>query len=128
MSYRGFKRLFGETSIERKCRIILGLGMLSLVSASFFFYGNQTEKLVWDQTKKKAAILVHTALIRRHFPNQIDGINLTPPSAPPSKVDAPQTESSKNETAKGESGQSARSTLLDKFQDSLPEDLRKYEV
>ena len=44
MSYRSFKHLLGETSLERKCRFIFGLGILVLVSGSFFFYGQKTEE------------------------------------------------------------------------------------
>ena len=46
MSYRSFKHLLGETSLERKCRFIFGLGILVLVSGSFFWYGQKTESLV----------------------------------------------------------------------------------
>jgi hypothetical protein len=35
MSYRTFKRLLGETSLERKCRFLFGGGLLLLVSGSF---------------------------------------------------------------------------------------------
>lgn len=66
MSYRGFKRLLGETSLERKCRLLLGGGLLLLVLVSFFSYGYQTEKLVWDQTKLTAQLLVNPVVLRRH--------------------------------------------------------------
>ena len=46
MSYRSFKHLLGETSLERKCRFIFGLGILVLVTISFFWYGQKTESLV----------------------------------------------------------------------------------
>ena len=46
MSYRSFKHLLGETSLERKCRFIFGLGILVLVTVSFFWYGQKTESLV----------------------------------------------------------------------------------
>ena len=46
MSYRSFKHLLGETSLERKCRFIFGLGILLLVTVSFFLYGKKTEELV----------------------------------------------------------------------------------
>ena len=48
MSYRSFKHLLGETSLERKCRFIFGLGILVLVSGSFFWYGQKTENLVLE--------------------------------------------------------------------------------
>ena len=44
VSYRSFKHLLGETSLERKCRFIFGLGILLLVTVSFFLYGKKTEE------------------------------------------------------------------------------------
>ena len=32
MSYRAFKRLLGETSLERKCRFLFGAGTLLLIT------------------------------------------------------------------------------------------------
>ena len=43
MSYRTFKHLLGETSLERKCRFIFGGGILALVTLSFYWYGQKTE-------------------------------------------------------------------------------------
>ena len=37
MSYRSFKHLLGETSLERKCRFIFGGGILVLVTFSFYW-------------------------------------------------------------------------------------------
>ncbi len=62
MSYRSFKHLLGETSLERKCRFIFGLGILVLVSFSFFWYGQKTESLVMKQTTQTARMLVQTAV------------------------------------------------------------------
>lgn len=70
MSYRGFKRLLGETSLERKCRLILGGGMFVLILISFIFYERQTEKLVWDQTQLTGQLLVNRTLLARHWPGE----------------------------------------------------------
>jgi signal transduction histidine kinase len=61
VSYRSFKHLLGETSLERKCRFIFGLGILVLVSASFFWYGQKTESLVKKQTTQMARLLADNA-------------------------------------------------------------------
>lgn len=66
MSYRSFKRLLGETSLERKCRLLLGGGIFLLVLASFFVFGYQNEKLVWSQTAKTAELLVYPTLLETH--------------------------------------------------------------
>jgi two-component system, NarL family, sensor histidine kinase BarA len=67
VSYRSFKHLLGETSLERKCRFIFGLGILVLVTASFFWYGQKTESLVRNQTTQSARMLVGEALKAIHY-------------------------------------------------------------
>ena len=49
MSYRSFKHLLGETSLERKCRFLFGGFILLLISSSFWLYARQTEHLAYDQ-------------------------------------------------------------------------------
>ncbi len=58
MSYRAFKRLLGETSLERKCRFLLGGFILLLISGSFWLYARQTENLAYDQTESLCRLLV----------------------------------------------------------------------
>ncbi len=53
VSYRSFKHLLGETSLERKCRFIFGGGILVLVTFSFYWYGQKTESLVIGQTTQR---------------------------------------------------------------------------
>ena len=62
MSYRTFKHLLGETSLERKCRFIFGGGILLLVSTSFYWYGQKTEMLVIGQTTQTARRLVNPTI------------------------------------------------------------------
>jgi two-component system, NarL family, sensor histidine kinase BarA len=66
VSYRSFKHLLGETSLERKCRFIFGLGILLLVTVSFFLYGKKTEELVMTQTTKSARMCVDDARNKYH--------------------------------------------------------------
>jgi signal transduction histidine kinase len=73
MSYRTIKRLFGETSLERKCRSLLGGVVLLLILISFFFYGYLTEKLVRDATLHTARSLVRMFLLERHFQGESEG-------------------------------------------------------
>ena len=67
MSYRSFKHLLGETSLERKCRFIFGGGILVLVTTSFYWYGQKTESLVLGQTTKTAQMLVKPVLVDLHY-------------------------------------------------------------
>ena len=73
MSYRTFKRLLGETSLERKCRLLLGGVILVLILMSFFLYGYLTEKLVRDQTQVMAQVLVDPYLFNRHWAHSESG-------------------------------------------------------
>lgn len=58
MSYRAFKRLLGETSLERKCRFLFGGFTLLLISGSFWLYARQTEHLAYGQLETTCRLLV----------------------------------------------------------------------
>src|SRR5688572_18480290 len=66
MSYRAFKKLLGETSLERKCRWLLGTGVLLLMTGSFYFYARQTEVLAYEQLKTSGRALLSPILARQH--------------------------------------------------------------
>jgi len=67
MSYRSFKRLLGETSLERKCRFLFGTVLLLLITGSFWWYGSVTAQLVFNQNQIKGRLLVDTVLTRTHW-------------------------------------------------------------
>src|ERR1700682_3563564 len=69
MSYRAFKRLLGETSLERKCRFLFGAGILVLITLSFWFYARQTESLAYDQATNTCRLLVNPILAKQHLPH-----------------------------------------------------------
>src|SRR5687768_13821521 len=66
MSYRAFKRLLGETSLERKCRFLLGTGSLILITASFWFYARQTETIAYTSTANSGRLLMPLILRGLH--------------------------------------------------------------
>src|SRR5712691_11862490 len=66
MSYRAFKRLLGETSLERKCRFLFGAGTLLLIVASFWWYARLTEYLAYDQTATTARLLETPIIAKKH--------------------------------------------------------------
>jgi two-component system sensor histidine kinase BarA len=70
MSYRAFKRLLGETSLERKCRYLLGTVSLVLITGSFWFYARQTEDIARNATANAGRLLV--PLILRAQPKHQD--------------------------------------------------------
>lgn len=67
MSYRTIKRLLGETSLERKCRMLFGTGLLLLIAGSFALYGWQTVRLVYDQNRNLARALVDPIFRQYHL-------------------------------------------------------------
>jgi signal transduction histidine kinase len=67
MSYRAFKRLLGETSLERKCRFLLGAGILLLITASFWLYALQTENLAYNQTTTTCRLLLYPIVAKEHL-------------------------------------------------------------
>ncbi|MBN2474860.1 MAG: HAMP domain-containing protein [Pirellulales bacterium] len=67
MSYRSIKRVLGETSLERKCRFLFGACLLLLITASFWVYGSQTEKLVNQQNRTVGRLLVDQVMLAVHW-------------------------------------------------------------
>jgi two-component system sensor histidine kinase BarA len=67
MSYRAFKRLLGETSLERKCRFLFGAGILLLISLSFWIFALQNESLAYDQATATCRMLVNPILFKEHL-------------------------------------------------------------
>ena len=67
MSYRSFKRVLGETSLERKCRLLFGGCLLVLITGSFLLYGERTVRLVHEQNREKARSQVDTVMLKKHF-------------------------------------------------------------
>jgi two-component system sensor histidine kinase BarA len=66
VSYRTFKHLLGETSLERKCRFIFGGGILALITLSFYWYGQKTESLVIGQKTEAARARVEPIIALLH--------------------------------------------------------------
>lgn len=67
MSLRTLKRLLGESSLERKCRLLLGGGIFILVFCSFWLYARQTENIAYDQVVTSGRLLVHPFLVTLHL-------------------------------------------------------------
>jgi signal transduction histidine kinase len=67
MSYRAFKRLLGETSLERKCRFLFGAFILLLIILSFSFYSRKTEYLAYDQLTTSSRLLVPALVAEPHY-------------------------------------------------------------
>ena len=66
MSYRAFKKLLGETSLERKCRFILGTVSLILITGSFWFYAWKTEQIAYSTASRSGPLLIMRTLYNLH--------------------------------------------------------------
>ncbi len=67
MSYRTFKRVLGETSLERKCRWWFGISLAVMLLVSFTWYQRETDKLVERSTQELARELVRAGLLEIHL-------------------------------------------------------------
>ena len=72
MSYRGIKRVLGESSLERKIRLLFGFSLLVLIAVSFWLVGRITEGLIRTNTQDKARQLKSTFLLETHLINKKD--------------------------------------------------------
>ncbi|HEY1378741.1 MAG TPA: ATP-binding protein [Gemmataceae bacterium] len=66
MSYRAFKRLLGETRLQRKSLLLLGTMSVLLITGSFWLYAHLTEGIAKDATANSGRLLVPLILRSRH--------------------------------------------------------------
>jgi two-component system sensor histidine kinase BarA len=67
MSYRGVKRVLGETRLELKCLVLFAICLFTLIGGSFWWYGSRTEDLVYDKARSTGRDLVHSVLLQQHW-------------------------------------------------------------
>ena len=87
MSYRTFKRVLGETNLERKCRWWFGISLFVMLSLSFTWYGRETNKLVEKNIQEMSKEYVRAGWQTLHIKSivelespdkdQADRLNLT---------------------------------------------------
>jgi signal transduction histidine kinase len=80
MSYNSFKRVLGETSLERKCRILFGVCLGVMITGSFWWYGSRTEELVYSQSRSNGRYLVDAVMLQRHWRKEKLDLDITPSS------------------------------------------------
>ncbi|MEM6331180.1 MAG: HAMP domain-containing protein, partial [Planctomycetota bacterium] len=66
MSYQGFKRVLGETSLERKCRWWFGVSLCMLLVLSFSFYSKKMQRVVEQSDRKVGPELVRATWLEAH--------------------------------------------------------------
>ncbi|MCH2128791.1 MAG: HAMP domain-containing histidine kinase [Pirellulaceae bacterium] len=67
MSYRSFKRVLGETNLERKCRLLFGGCLFLLIMGSFWWSGRRMERFVERQNRQAGRDFVDLALLKYHY-------------------------------------------------------------
>jgi two-component system sensor histidine kinase BarA len=121
MSYRAFKRLLGETSLERKCHFLFGAFLFLLIFGSFWFYARQTEHLAYDQIVTACRLLVSQIVDRR-----IATVCHPPPKAPgPADAEA-KKEAARQPEKEDRENAAAREQFRLKWEQNWPEALQNY--
>ena len=69
MSYRGIKRVLGESNLERKIRIWFGICLFVLMGGSFWFVNQITEELINSNIKSQAVGFETDFRMRIHLQN-----------------------------------------------------------
>ena len=67
MAYRSIRDVIGETSLERKCRILFVFCLSALLFAAFYVVESIAEKLVEGTAIRKGRDLVDASLLRYHW-------------------------------------------------------------
>lgn len=67
MSYRVFKKLLGETNLERKCRFLFGGGLMVLITASFSLNTWMNNQVLDEQNVTSARLLVAPIILEKHW-------------------------------------------------------------
>ena len=63
MSYRSFKRVLGESNLERKCRFFFGASLLVLIVGSFSLVWRSNTAVVYQRNPETARLRVHTIMM-----------------------------------------------------------------
>lgn len=66
MSYRTIRQVLGETSLERKCRVLFGVCLLFLIGGSFYFASRISEDLAESGIRSRGSDLIALRLVYLH--------------------------------------------------------------
>lgn len=67
MSYRSFKRVLGETNLERKCLILFAACLFLLITGAFWYAEQNAEFLVKERSRKAGQGWVIISLLKQHM-------------------------------------------------------------
>ena len=66
MGYKSLKRVIGETTLERKCRLLFGTCLTLFIFGAFYAVERIAEQLVMSATRNKGRNVVAMMLVRAH--------------------------------------------------------------
>ncbi len=67
MSYRSFKRVLGETNLERKCLVLFAACLFLLITGAFWYAERNAEELVREKTRQMGDHYSRMALRQYHL-------------------------------------------------------------
>ena len=67
MAYNSLKRIFGETKLELKLLFLFGVGLLVIIATAFWWYGSNTAKLVYEQNRNTAQLVLQEHMVATHL-------------------------------------------------------------
>jgi len=128
MSYRTFKKTLGETSLERKCRLLFGTCLLPLIVGTFWWSSRQTNEIVIERNRFIGQALASSALLEAH--KEVFVTNLTETDKKENKKLAEQLQNlefgwefllPKNETGVGRPEDEVEHQLMEKWSQTKKE-------
>jgi signal transduction histidine kinase len=67
MASNALKRIFGETKLELKLLTLFAVGLLVIIVTAFWWYGFETNKLVYEQNQNTGRLLVDQYMLTLHW-------------------------------------------------------------
>lgn len=118
ISYRTFRKLVGETSLERKCRFLFGVALLFLITTSFWWYASLTSTMVESQQIETARLMVPRLLQQLHYTRFLRFTGQ--PEAVPAPQPAPAESPAIGPTTAEPATDDVRRSILAFFQQVMP--------
>jgi signal transduction histidine kinase len=66
MRYRSIRQVLGESSLERKCRVLFGVCLTFLIGGAFYFASSVSEGLATKITRSRGSDLIKVKLLHVH--------------------------------------------------------------
>ncbi len=67
MAYNSLKRVFGETKLELKLLFLFGIGLLAIIATAFYWFGENTSTLVYEQNQNTGQAIVDRHMLILHW-------------------------------------------------------------